>query len=660
MGGEIIAFGLTAFQLFQVAVVVASAAWSIYSASKETTTGADAADMGLRVNTRSTNEPLKVIYGTMRVGGNDVGFASSGENGIILWVAQTLCEGPIDSILTDEDGDMIYLGNLRGQEYMTPIRSVDYLEYWFHAGTGSQTVDTNMQGVDANWTDAMRYTAYMIWKFTWNQDIYQGFPKKQCIVKGRLLYDPRDGTTVWSDNPALAAWDWMTNGRYGMGLSASKLDTDSFIAAANYCDTKSWTINMGISKSEDKKKDILDNILTLFRGEVVWYDGRGSLRYRDLNVESSVMTIEDEHIVQMSDGRDNITINQPTSLQRPDGYKVAILDPDKEYTVDHIPVGESLGRIDELQLIGCTNRQQAADLGVYYLERQKLDRGMSLLCRDDCIKLEPSDPIILNSTALNISDQEMRVLSAGLRADGFINLGLLYDDLTLYDDDYNIDIDNIYTIDLPDPTAEPPGVSGVSISEEVYAFRLRSASRLKISFTPPDYVWFSHVEVWQSFDDITYTYLFPVQDDFQVDNVEEGQTYYFRLKVVSIHGNKQQDNNDYKVSKLATGVSSTLPPSLTTLSIIVGRNNAVTIYSQKLTDENIELYEFRLGSTYTGAIWLASLISPNLSFNQVKPGSHTFYLNTLATNGLYGASPVSAAITLPDPPDDYSIITTKT
>ena len=109
-----------------------------------------------------------------------------------------------------------------------------------------------------------------------------------------------------------------------------------------------------------------------------------------------------------------------------------------------------------------------------------------------------------------------------------------------------------------------------------------------------------------------------------------------------------------------TGVSSLLPPSLTTLTIIVGRNNAVTVYSQKLTSENIELYEFRLGSTYTGAIWLASLISPNLSFNQVKPGSHTFYCNTLGTNGLYGASPVSAAVTLPDPPDDYTLSTSRT
>jgi hypothetical protein len=654
MGGEIVAFGLTAWQLFAAAVVVASSAYSVYSAAQATESFDDAADGGLRINTRSTNEPLKVIYGQMRVGGNDFVYASSGKNGNIFWAGMSFCEGPIEGIVTDDDGDMIYLGNLRSQEY------TGYLDYWFYAGTGSQTVNTQFQTVKPEFTDTQRYTAYMIWKLTWNQELYQGLPKRQVVLKGRLLYDPRDGSIAWSDNPALAAWDWITNGRYGIGENAGKLDSASFISAANYCDSKSWTINMAISKAGDRKRDMLNNILALFRGEIVWYDGRGYLRYRDLNEEASVMTINDEHIVQGADGKDKISVSQPTGFKKPDGFKIEIIDPAKEYTVDQIPVGESLGNVEELKLLGCTDRQQGADLGVYYLERQRLNRKIPLVGRDDCLKLEPSDPITLNSSALAISDQLMRVSTAVIQQSGFINLVLEYEALALYDDDYNIDEDAIYRVDLPDPTGEPPSVTNVSIEEEVYAFRLRSASRLRIIFTPPDYVWFSHVEIWQSFDNVNWVFLFDVQDDFQVDNVEEGQMYYFRLKVVSIYNKKQQDNNDYKVSKLVTGKSSALPPSLTTLSIIVGRNNAITIYSQKLTSEDIELYEFRLGSTYTGAIWLASLISPNLSFNQVKPGSHTFYCNTLGTNGLYGASPVSAAITLPDPPDDYTLSTSKT
>jgi hypothetical protein len=222
-----------------------------------------------------------------------------------------------------------------------------------------------------------------------------------------------------------------------------------------------------------------------------------------------------------------------------------------------------------------------------------------------------------------------------------------------------LDVEDIYTVDLPDPTDEPPGVFNVSMVEEVYYYRLRSESKFKISFSPPSYLWFSHVEVWQSFDNVNWIYLFPVQDDFQVGPLEEGKTYYFRLKVVSTRGNKQQDNNDYKISQLATGQSSSLPPSLTTLYAIVTRNNGVTLFSQKIWDQDIEVYEFRLGTSWSGAVFLASLRSPNLVYNMVKPGQHVFFCNTLGTNGLYGANPVSTQITLPDPPDDYTVQTTK-
>ena len=89
MGAEV-AFGITIGQLLFGAALVAGSAYSYYSAQKQTSSYDDAADHGLRVNTRSTNEPIKVIYGKMRIGGNDVAYASSGTNGNIFWSVQTL------------------------------------------------------------------------------------------------------------------------------------------------------------------------------------------------------------------------------------------------------------------------------------------------------------------------------------------------------------------------------------------------------------------------------------------------------------------------------------------------------------------------------------------------------------------------------------------
>jgi hypothetical protein len=614
-----------------------------------------ASDHGLRVNTRSTSEPIKIIYGKQRVGGNDVFYETSGVENKYLWMVQTLCEGRIEGIDTDSKGDdRIWLGNERVQKYE------EFVDYWIHKGTKTQSYDTNLNAVKSKWTDEMHYTAYIVWKLTWDQNNFQGVPKRQSLVKGLRLYDPRDGTRSWSQNAALAVYDFLTNGRYGYGISPTRLDVDSVKDAANYIDAKGWKLNVAFAR-DDSARTILNTLLATFRGSFTYFNNKLYLRYSDLNYESSVLTINDRDILTDNKGKARISISQPSSHNKPDAVAVRFIDKSKDYTVDEIPIGDSLGRINTLDLLAVTNKQQALDLGVYALERQRLNRIISLVGRDHLVKLDPYDIITLNTSAFSISDQLMRVIASSITSDGFVRLDLQYEDLILYDDDYNLDEDNIYEVDLPDPGAEPPSVENVSVIEEVYEERLRSFSRLKISFDQPsDYIWFDHIEVWQSFDNASWLFLFNASDDFVVERVEEGQTYYIILRVVSIHGIKEIFNNAFKVSEEIDGKSKTAPPSLSTLSIIVGRNNSVTIYSGKLSSPDIEVYEFRLGASWSGAIFLASLRSPNLTLNLVKPGNHTFYCNTLGTNGKYGANPVSAAITLPDPPDAYSVITSKT
>lgn len=641
-----------------IAIVAITVAAGAYASSKteSSKSAKEAEELGIKVNTRDTAEPIKVVYGQQQIGGNDVFYSEQGADNTILWVVQTLCEGPIEGIAQDaEDSeDLVYLDAIRQDEYGNKV------EYWLHTGTGSQTYDTNLNAVEVNWTDAMRYTAYVVWKLTWDRDKFQALPKRTSVIKGRLLYDPRDGTTAYSNNPALAALDWLTNGRYGMGENMGSFNMDSFKSCANYCETKGWTINMAISK-QDKKWDILNDILLLFRGKLIWNPEGGQyyLKYADLNYESSAMTVGDEHILQNENGVAAISVAQGSKLQKTVGYNVVFIDPDKNYTSDKIPVGDTIGKVEDLKLLGCTNRQQAADIGVYELERQLLDRIVNLTARDDCVQLEPHDVITLSSSSMALPSQLMRVVQAEIQQNGLIQMSLQYEALELYDDDYNIELADVYNVDISSPTDEPPPVVNVTITEQTYFYRLRTESKFIITFDQPDYVWFSHVEVWQSFDNSSWIFRFNAEDDFEIGPLEEGQTYYFRLKVVNIRGVKQADNNDYKISKLASGRSSTLPTSLTVLYIIMGRNNSLTLFSNKIADPDIEVYEFRLGSSWSGGIFMASLRAPNLVLNMVKPGQHTFFCNTLGTNDLYGANPVSASITLPDPPDDYTIQTTR-
>jgi hypothetical protein len=86
----------------------------------------------------------------------------------------------------------------------------------------------------------------------------------------------------------------------------------------------------------------------------------------------------------------------------------------------------------------------------------------------------------------------------------------------------------------------------------------------------------------------------------------------------------------------------------------IHNQNTINLWADRLSDDDIEAYEFRTGTSWNVGVFLASLRSPNFSLSGVKPGQHTFFANTLGNNGLYGTSPQSATITLQDPPDGYN------
>jgi len=602
---------------------------------------------GLRANTRSTQELIKVVYGQLRIGGNDVYIGVSGTDNEILWIVQTLSEGVCDSIYQDAGIDQVFLGDLLYNQYGGNAA------YYFHDGASDQVVDANLNAALAEWTDPLHHTCYIVWKLTYNRDYFQSIPRRTLILKGKELFDFRDDSTAYSNNPVLCLYDYMTNARYGLGMDSSKIDIPSWTTVANYCDTKGWTLDIALT-SDQAAQNIIDTMLAHFRSELVWWDGKFYLRYADLNLESSVMTLEDKHIAQEESGKMMITVNEPPRFDKPDGLNVDYTDPNSDYIINSFPVGDTLGVIRKLSLIGCTSRQQAADLGVYYLERMLLDRTIVGIFRDDALKLEVHDPITLNTSALAIGNLLMRVRETNIQENGTVELVLAYESILLYNDDYDFDAEGIYRCSLPDPTAEPPSLSNVHKTEETYDYRLRTFTRLKVTFDPPmNYAWFSHVEVRLSFDDATWEYLYDVNTDFTLDPVEEGVTYYLRLKVVSIWDTKQKDSNDYKIFWTVGGHISP-PESLASLNAIVNAN-CINLYAEKVSDPDVELYEFRLGGSWSGAVFLAALRSPNLSLYGAKPGDHTFMANTLGNNGMYGVTPRSASVALKDPPDGWAV-----
>jgi len=638
---------------FVVKMVVATAiSWAVRELTASDPDNPDhqaPKDPGLKIISRNTQALYRVIYGECKEGGNDVYISTAGSDNGELWVVMTIGEGELEGIKQVDSVDQVFFGDALASGFV----SAGVAEYWFHSGSASQTYDTNLYAADNAWTDNLRYTSYIVFHLTFDRDYYQNLPRRTLVVQGRKLYDFRDATTAYSNNPVLCLYDYLTSTRYGVGLSSEVIDITSWTTAANYCDLKGWGLNLVLAEDE-AAIDVIQRMLAHFRGTLVWYDGKYYLRYADTAYESSVMTIRDYNILQGSDGKAAISIGQPSRFDKPDGLRVKYTDPDKDYVLDDLVVGDNSGVIKEIKLIGCDDRQQAADLAVYRLERMQLDRAVTLTGSDDCLQLEPHDLITLNTTALGISDQLMRVKTAALKQDGTVDLQLLYESTVLYDDVYNLDTEGVYTCSLPDKNAAPPSVTNVVVAEETYAYRKRNMTRVKITFdVPSSFPWFSHVNVWISYDDTNWKFLYPVETDFDINNVEEGAHYYIRLQTVSIWGKAQNVAAAYKLDWTVAGYTDA-PDSLAGLQCIVSQM-AVILFADGVTDDDVDEYEFRLGSSWSGGIFLGALKAPNYSLDSVKPGDHTFWANTKSTNGEYGATARSAGAVLIDPPDNWTV-----
>ena len=209
-----------------------------------------------------------------------------------------------------------------------------------------KTYDAILNAADATWTDNQRYTSYIAWRFTWDEDQYRGVPSRVVDLKGRKLTDFRDSSTAWSDNAILCLYDFFTNSRFGLGVATTDIDTASWTTAANYFDTKGWSFNYVTGSDSNPWSTVLD-MLQHFRGSISWFDGKYYLLIADINDESSVMTITDAHIVQDGSGKAQLRVIQPSRFNKPKGIRVTYSDKERNYVDDDILIGDENGRYSQ-------------------------------------------------------------------------------------------------------------------------------------------------------------------------------------------------------------------------------------------------------------------------------------------------------------------------
>jgi hypothetical protein len=629
-------------------------------------------DPGYQYNTRSSRQPLPLIYGAQTVGVNKTFYHVQKQHlNVICEIGEGEIAGieredgtvyeDVDDWLPSENAPLVYLEGRLWTKYPAGLVAMK-----LYRGTNSQPVCGALKvASDEKWNDALRYTAYLYVRLEYDRQAFAtGEPEVTVRVHGLKLAYPAFG---WSDNAALCAHDHLVRSsqRGGMGFPADLVAAEELSDAVDYCAARGWKCNLTINVQQ-AAADNNRLITVLFRGDWIYTGGKLRLRYRDLSYETPVMDLTEDDIIANA-GKSSLAVRQPDITERPSAVRATYRPKLRRGKVDDFVLApksivETDGEIRELSLtlVGFDSVRDVRRMSNYYLERERLNRQAICTVRERGAALEPLDLVRITHSMPGWENFLMRVLAVSISGQNTVSLHLIEEDEIFYDDVFNITDEAWDDTTLLDPHEEPPDVINAALEEEQYHFRGRAFTRLNCTFSPPaNYPWFDHVQVWVRIGTTgAYRHQFNAAESFTIDPVEENQAYYVRLRTVNVLGRVQSDANAVLLSTSVVGRSATVPKSLTSITAIV-TNGALNVYGERVDDPDVELYEFRLGAAWAGAVYLAANRAPVYSIGGVKPGSHTIWANTLATNGLYGATPRSASVVIDEPPDGWSVVSTQ-
>jgi len=674
----VVGYALTAAgaEAWIVAVAVLAASYIVTDLTKEKA-APSLAKKAQTTTVRSATASHKIVYGETQAGGVLVYLDSSGDNNEYAHMVVAMAPHEVEAI------DDIWFDDKLATEFDS-----DHYRISKHLGATDQVADSDLisecTGLDSSFR--LRGVAYVYVRFKYNRDVWpQGLPRNiKAVIRGKKIYDPRDGgqsasdpsTWLWSDNWALVMRDFITS-EFGMNAVDSEVNDSNISATANTSEEQvikhdatyqdRYTVNGTVDTADDLASN-RDVLAAAGGGYAPWVEGT-------IKVIPGVYTPPVSRGLTDDDLRDKITIRPRVPHQELfNAVKGVYMGPSTDYKITEFPpVTNSFYEEQDgdeqiwtdIELPYCDDPDRAQRLAKLKLDIARQPIVVNFPGKWTCFPYTVGDCVNLTLSAGRATsiweDKKFKVVKWSLAEEGDgVDLILREESSDSYDWNQGDAVwyDTAPDVGLPSIFTPPPSVGNVVCTEALYEYRLQTYTRLTVNFDPPaGYPYFSHVEVRHSTDGVNFKQLPDQVASFTIDPVSEGETHYFYLKAVSTADVGQDDSSSYYLIYTVEGKVSA-PTSLGTLNAIVNANT-INLYSSKVDDSDVELYEFRMGAFNTG-IFLAAMRSPNFSLYGVKPGSHTFSSNTLGNNGIYGSNPVSTAAFLSEPPISWTVVDTET
>lgn len=524
--------------------------------------GADDARFS-EVSYPDTDASRAVIYGNARVGGIITFQTVLGSKGEDLWRLYTLSGHAIESIdklyFDDEEVTLDGSGAATG-------KYAGFIWVYKRLGAAGETFFTELNAATGLFTSTDRQDgcAKVLIRAKWDADKFpNGYPQKVAfLVKGKKIYDPRTGTTAWSNNPALIFRDYMKDPLYGFAAQDDELDDALINAAANVCDElvnlkaggteKRYTCN-GAFTTEADPFEVLKGILASMAGRLSNPAGKVGC-VAGAWIAPTVQLTDDDFRGGLR------VVARHARRELFNGVRGRYRNPNLNWEEDNYPAVQSATYVaqdgnqelwTQLDLPFVTSATQAQRLAKIYLERHRRPLTLTGNYKLKGYQVQPNTVVEITRSRFGWVNKTFEATECSLLADTVEENGeeipVLGVDLTLRETDAGVYAwnpatdENAPTVHLSvsgyDPATAAPVTGATLASGDANATVVEGIRRplLKVAWTPPadayvqsgGYIHFRYREgtgAWKSAG------LTRGNDtDYVIGNVEVGKSYTVEL-----------------------------------------------------------------------------------------------------------------------------------
>ena len=521
-----------------------------------------------------------------------------------------------------------------------------------YLGAPGQAADATMiTNLPGTWTSAHKATgvAYLVVELDYDADAFiGGVPNVSAVVRGMKCYDPRSGTTAWTENPALHARALATH-RLGGRLPATLIDDASVSAAANVCDqTATYVVGSathvrpiyraGYAHSADRKPvDGITDLCIAMGGSWSWSDGQLRL-FAGSYVTPNPTTLDE---TWLSD--DEAQQIQPALARQTlvNTVTAAFADQFQDYTVVPMP---KLAPAAYLSTDGAVLPQditysavnfsgQAQYLSACMMRRQRLGLTVKLRCNWRAWQVQAKDVQLVTLARFGWVNKPFEVLEDTQTADGSIELTLQATDPSIWDMDAGFSATPVVPNTLmPVPWGLPVITNLSAVSGDATLIRQADGTvvpQIKVTWDPitdgrvlqGGYV---EIRYWRMGDSVnTYQTIKALGTDTQafLPGVRVGSQYVIVARSASV---VTQSQWTAQVFTIASGKANP-PPNITGLSATI-IHGAVFIAWDLPSNADYGQAELRIGAS-----WAAGTPLTGSSQTRVRGASYVWAWPPLGT-----------------------------